>query len=140
MVVQRRRKRKGGFLLGSVVGVAAGLAGGTALLRRVAAQNEDVEVRVEADSLSERASGVAPAAQQAPAAARQRVQGTLDALKQRWHQAVAEGKIAAAEREAELERQYARETKRVTPPVPPSGSMDIGRQVNPASSGGEGGI
>ena len=127
MVVQRRRKRKGGFLVGTVVGLAAGVAGGTALLRQLAAQNEDLEITVESDSVTERVAGVAQAAQQAPAAARQRAQSSLDTLKRRWREAVAEGKVAAAEREAELERQYAQETKRIAPPAPPSGSMDVGR-------------
>jgi hypothetical protein len=127
MVVQRRRKRKGGFLFGTVVGLAAGLAGGTALLRRVATQNDDIEVTVEVDAAAEREAGLVQAAQQAPAAARERAQGSVEALKRRWREAVAEGKVAAAEREAELERQYARETKRITPPTPPSGSMDIQR-------------
>ena len=125
MVVQRRRKKKGGFLFGTVVGVAAGVAGGTALLRRAAAQNEEIEVTVEVDSATERDAGVLQTAQHVPTAARQRALSSLDALKRRWREAVAEGKAAAAEREAELEQQYARETKRVTPPTPPSGSMDV---------------
>jgi hypothetical protein len=127
MVVQRRRKRKGGFLAGSVVGLVAGLAGGTALLRRAAMQNDEIQVTVEEGSVSETAAGVAQAAQQAPAAVRQHAQSSLDLLKQRWHEAVAEGKVAAAEREAELEEQYARDTQRITPPLPPSGSTSVGR-------------
>jgi hypothetical protein len=127
MVVQRRRQRKGGFLVGTIVGIVAGLAGGTALLRRAATQNDEIQVTVAEDSSSEVAGGVAQVAQQAPAAVRERAQSSLELLKQRWQEAMAEGKVAAAEREAELEEQYARETKRITPPTPPSGSTSVGR-------------
>jgi hypothetical protein len=126
MVVQRRRKRKGGFLVGSAVGLVAGLAGGTALLRRAAMQNVEIQVTVEEGSVSETAVDVARVAQQAPIAVRQRARSSLDVLKQRWQEAVAEGKVAAAEREAELEEQYAQDTKRIAPPTPPSGSTSFG--------------
>lgn len=122
MVVKRRRKRKGGFLVGTLVGVLAGIAGGTALLRRAATQNDEIEVEVGVETVSTTARTAVDTAQQAPAAARQRAQGALDTLKARWRDAVAEGKVAAAEREAELAEQYARETKRI------------------GTAGGEGGI
>src|SRR5215208_5405422 len=113
MVVKRRRKKKGGFLLGTIVGVAPGVAGGTALLRRAAATDDEIEVRVEGERVAETARAVAGTAQQAPAAARRRAQGGLDQLRERWQHAVSEGRRAARDRERELKAQYAAETKRV---------------------------
>jgi L-aminopeptidase/D-esterase-like protein len=112
-MVRRRQKRKGGFLLGTVVGVAAGFAGGTALLRRAATSEETIEV------IGEQPDGAATAfvetVRETPATVTDQVQAIVDSIKARWNAAVAEGKVAAAEKERELQARLAFETKRVPP-------------------------
>ena len=117
-----KRKGKGGFLLGTVAGVAAGAVGGTVLLGRSAASEEQRP----ADGASPRdaeahgadhAGGELPTSagtalesvKAAPAAASGAVRSALDAVKARWQEAIAEGKAAAAERETELRQQYERD-------------------------------
>lgn len=112
-IVRRKRKPKGGFLVGAVMGVAAGVAGGMALLRRAAAQDHgEATVAPPVTGAAEQAVHRV-ASVQAEGTARAR--GTLDALKERWRVAVQEGRVAAKERERELEAQYAFETKRIPP-------------------------
>ena len=122
LVQERRRKGKGGFLLGTIVGIAGGVAGGTVLLKR-SGSGDGVSTVVPAPVASATGQAV-EAAQRAPVAAAERARGGLDALKERWREAIAEGKVAAAQRERELREQFERDTKRIppvdTPPMPPT--------------------
>ena len=122
LIQERRRKGKGGFLLGTLVGVAGGVAGGTALLKR-SGSADSVAAAVPAP-VADATGQAVNVAQRAPSAAAERARGGLDALKERWREAVAEGKVAAAERERELREQFERDTKRIppvdAPPMPPT--------------------
>ena len=120
-VVHRRRRGKGGFLLGTLAGIAAGAAGGTVLLKRAGGPPEEVSAIVPAP-VSEATGQALEVAQRAPAAAATRARGGLEAIKARWREALAEGKVAAAERERELQELYERDTKRIQPPpdAPPA--------------------
>ena len=116
-VVRRRRKRKGGFLFGTVLGAAVGVAGGMAYLKRPASSDETPRA---AAPLADAAGTATETAQRAQAQVTQRATGALDALKERWNLAMQEGKAAADARRRELEAQYAEETKRVDAPEPPA--------------------
>ena len=109
-VVRRRRKRKGGFLIGTMLGAVAGGVGGTVFLKRSAPSDETPVVPA---PLTDAAGAATETAQRAQAQVTQRATGALDALKERWNQAMQEGKAAAEARRRELEAQYAEETKRV---------------------------
>lgn len=87
---RRKPKGRGGFIVGMLAGVAAGVGAGSALLKRM-----------EASADTERPPGGSPP-------------NPVDQLKRRFRDALAEGRVAAAEREAELEEQLARERKRPT--------------------------
>lgn len=101
----RRRAKRGGFLLGVIAGVAAGVAGVTLLLR----QPEDDIAVVARNGEGTAAPGGPPRAapQRGAPAARGQLRSLLDLLQRRWDRALAEGREAAAARRAELERKLA---------------------------------
>lgn len=112
-MVRRKRKRKGGFLVGTLIGIAAGFAGGTALLRRAAESEETIEViGAQPDGPAEAFVGTVKTA---PASASDQVHALVESIKVRWREAITEGKAAAADKERELETRLAFETKRVPP-------------------------
>jgi len=111
-MVRRREKGKGSFLLGAVIGAVAGFAGIRALLAGSGAREETFSLDVEATE-----DGVEAVetfrSRPAPTPAAQLFRSAMDSLKARWREAMSEGRTAAAERERELEAQYAAETKRM---------------------------
>ncbi|MGD9893030.1 MAG: hypothetical protein AB7R89_29505 [Dehalococcoidia bacterium] len=109
---RRRQQRNGRFLVGTVVGIVAGFIGGTALLRGAATSDETIEVigeRVD-DGATETFAG---RVQESASTTQGQLRIMVDALKSRWHQAMTEGKAAAADRERELESRLAFERKQV---------------------------
>jgi hypothetical protein len=111
--MRRRQQRQGGFLLGTALGVVAGVVGGTALLRRAAASDATIEVIGRPPDSADDVAGDRPAAE--PAALAAQIQDMVERLKARWNVAMAAGREAAADRERELEAKLAFETKRVPP-------------------------
>lgn len=112
-MIRRKQKRKGGFLVGTLVGIAAGFAGGTALLRSAATSEETIEV------IGEQPDGAAEVfverIRETPASTQDQLRSMVDTIRARWRLAMAEGKVAAADTERELEARLAFETKRVPP-------------------------
>lgn len=112
-MVRRKQKRKGGLLVGTLVGVAAGFVGGTALLRRAATSEETIEViGVQPDGATE---AFVETVRQAPASTSDQLRSVVESIQARWREAIAQGKLAAADKERELETRLAFETKRVPP-------------------------
>jgi hypothetical protein len=110
-MVRRKQKRKGGLLVGTLVGVAAGFVGGTALLRRAATSEATIEaIGVQPDGVTE---AFVETVREAPASTSDQLRTLVDSIKARWNQALAEGRVAAADKERELETRLAFETKRV---------------------------
>jgi hypothetical protein len=104
-------KTRGGvtILAGLAAGVAAGVALGSALLQRADRAPATPGRRPAATPPGQAGVAARPAVRRPP--------GLLDQLRARLTEAIEEGKVAAAEREAELEEQLARERQ-----VPVAGS------------------
>jgi hypothetical protein len=112
-MLRRRHDRNGKFLVGALIGIAAGFVGGTALLRSAATSNESIEVIGEqVDSTTE---AFVETVRESKSTTTDQLRIMLDAITSRWRQAMAEGKAAAADRERELETRLAFESKRVPP-------------------------
>jgi hypothetical protein len=119
-MVRPPRKRKRGFLLGTLVGLIAGAMGGTALLRRGAEVDRPFPVAwINPPST---ATGARDAARHALTAAHEardegaaRAYSAFDTLRERWRLAMREGRKAALERQRELEAQLAFERKEIPP-------------------------
>lgn len=107
MTERRRPKRKGRFLLGTLLGAAAGIAGGLALLRGSADQDGPSSIARAAGS----AEGAIDTAARAPRAAAGGFNEMRETLTTRWNTAMREGKQAAQERRMELELQLNQERR-----------------------------
>jgi hypothetical protein len=114
--MRRQDKQRGGFLLGTLIGVVAGVAGGLTLLRQGRASESLVEFRDEviADDGGETEvvefAAVQSSTQPGPA---ERLRAVIDTLQARWNEAISEGRRAAADRRRELQAQLSGETKRL---------------------------
>jgi hypothetical protein len=110
-MVRRRQKRKGGFLVGTLVGLAAGFIGGTALLRSAATSEETIDV------IGEQPDGMTEVfveqVRETPASTQDQLRTMVNTIRSRWRAAMTEGKAAAADRERELEARLAFERKQV---------------------------
>ena len=122
----RKPKKKGRFLLGMAMGMAAGVGGGSALLKRAGGEDplpefgrpDEPYVRVQPES----GAGAAIPEQRAPATKPNPANQFIENIKQRWQEALAAGKETASEREAELQAQYEREISRpAAPALDPAG-------------------
>lgn len=122
----RKPKKKGRFLLGLAMGVAAGVGGGTTLLKRAGGEEplpefgrpDEPYVLTPSEA---RPGGTAPV-QTAPGPKPNPANQFIENIKQRWQEALAAGKETASEREAELQAQYEREISRpAAPALDPAG-------------------
>ena len=110
-MVHRRNRNGRKFIVGTLVGIVAGLAGGTALLRSAETSEETIAV------IDERADGTAEAfvgtVRESTSSTQEQMRTMANALRSRWRRAMREGKAAAVDRERELEARLAFESKRV---------------------------
>jgi gas vesicle protein len=110
-MIHRRNRNGRKFIVGTLVGIIAGFAGGTALLRSAETSEETIEV------IDERADGTTEAfaemVRESTSTTQDQLRTMVNALTSRWRRAMREGKAAAADRERELEARLAFESKRV---------------------------
>jgi hypothetical protein len=97
----KRKKKRGRFLLGLVTGVAAGAGAGTMLLRREEGDLPEFGLTDESPPRVADTAGGSPApataspVQRAPAAVKGQATGLVDAVKQRWQEAIAQRRLFA---------------------------------------------
>src|SRR5262245_8411336 len=115
--MQRDQNRGGGFLLGTLIGIIAGVAGGVVLLRRAQRDDTSATLRYERDAAEDHAEAgaarIADRAQRLESRTQDRVQEFFGSLRSRWQEALSEGRRAASDRQRGLQAQLAATTKQL---------------------------